>query len=450
MEVIISNTIQIHDAPAHIIQTIKKGLTLPNPLYHKLLRMGKVKALYGVKKEFRYYASDQDTLYIGRGSEERLRGFLDRHVADYSVRERVCRRKLQHPLAGTLVLREYQQGDIEEIAKYHHGVIRLDTGYGKTIISCRLVEEVGLATLIIVPRSHLLSQFAQEFKRWYNCDVGIIQGTERTIKDITIASVQTLVRHPELVKTLVDKFGMLIVDECHGSITDKQLAVIQSFPVERLYGLTATPRRTDQQSDAIFFTFGPVIINKGLERATPIVERLVYPGHIPMSENYHEIIEAQINNEERTGQIVRCVHEEIRNNRRILVLAKRVEHYKDIEKKIKDQYPDVHPIVISSDVNAKERTKIIKSLREGKKNFSIILGTYSMLATGTDIPALDTLIFAGDLKSDVLQEQSAGRILRLFGDKQHPKIIDIVDTGNPILKRQAIARMKFYKLMGWV
>jgi superfamily II DNA or RNA helicase len=72
-----------------------------------------------------------------------------------------------------------------------------------------------------------------------------------------------------------------------------------------------------------------------------------------------------------------------------------------------------------------------------------------MLSTGTDIPALDTLIFAGDLRSDVLQEQSAGRILRLFRDKQHPKIIDFVDNKTGILNHQGKARIRWYKKQGW-
>ena len=105
---------------------------------------------------------------------------------------------------------------------------------------------------------------------------------------------------------------------------------------------------------------------------------------------------------------------------------------------------------ISSGTGQRERIQLLSDLREGKSDFDVLLGTYSMLATGTDIPSLDTLVFAGDLKSDVLAQQAVGRILRLFKDKQSPKIIDVADFGNGIFLHQFKERRRFYKSQGWV
>lgn len=448
VHVTISNKIHIAGLSNQQAQLIAKQHSLSNPLYYKMLKMGKVKALYGTPKTFKYYSYDKETntLSIGRGSESRLRSFLEKHVANYTVSESTNFVQLKTKLAGDITLRSYQQGDIETITAHRQGIIRLGTGYGKTVIAAKLVKDLGKTTLIIVPRSHLLDQFAREFSKWYGYKVGVIQGGKKEVKEITVASIQTLVRHPEIVKEIASKFGMVIVDECHGSITAKQLNVIQSFNPSRLYGLTATPRRTDEQSDAIGFTFGPVIIDKDMERASPTVLRLEFPERIIMSENYHEIIEDQTTNERRNALIQSTASNEVLAGRKVLVLTKRIDHYRSILNGIgiKDGIYS-----IDSELSQKERSKLLSSFREGNSNFNIIFGTYSMLATGTDIPALDTLIFAGDLKSDVLQEQSAGRILRLFGNKQAPKIIDIVDSGNKILYYQARSRMKFYQSMGW-
>jgi superfamily II DNA or RNA helicase len=97
----------------------------------------------------------------------------------------------------------------------------------------------------------------------------------------------------------------------------------------------------------------------------------------------------------------------------------------------------------------KRQDDLLARFREGGKDFDVILGTFGLLSTGINIPALDTIIFAGDLKSSVLCVQSVGRILRLFEGKQYPKIIDIDDCKSGILHNQARLRKKFYKDNEW-
>ena len=417
-------------------------------MYWKLMRMGKTRALYAVPKDFRYYNEQMGMMAVGRGMEKFIRNYIEEHGYEYEIKDETHAPALSGDLSGDVQLREYQQGDIETITAHRTGVIRLGTGYGKTVLACALTKKLGYRTLIVVPRSHLLDQFAQEFKKYYGYDVGVVQGKVEEIKgvDITVASIQTLINRPALLRQYGKHFGLVIVDECHGFITKKRMIAIQSFAPKYLYGLTATPRRTDEQGKAIFFTFGDVIIDKDLERAAPEVEIVEFDGHIQMSENYSEIIDEQINNDARNEIITTILRREIANSRRVLVLTKRVEHYQTLSRG--ENQNGIYTVDSSSP--SKERFALLERLRAGESDFRAIFGTFSLLSTGTDIPALDTLIFAGDLRSDVLQEQSVGRILRLFGDKQRPKIIDVVDTGNHILHHQAKARMKFYQKMGWL
>ena len=104
---------------------------------------------------------------------------------------------------------------------------------------------------------------------------------------------------------------------------------------------------------------------------------------------------------------------------------------------------------ISSNTPQKERDILLTKLRNNEEDFDIILGTFSMLSTGVDIPSLDTLVIAGDLKSSVLTEQSSGRILRMFSGKKNPKVVDLDDNLNPMLHRQALERKRFYKENNW-
>lgn len=448
MNIIISNTIQIHDAPEKVLREITKGLTLANPLYHRLLRMGKVKALWGVKKEFKYFAYDKpnNVLYIGRGNEGRLRDYLDRNVSEYEITEKTCDRKLSRSLVGEITLRSYQQGSIEEITKNRNGIIKLGTGWGKTILACELTKNLGVTTLIIVPRTNILSQFSAEFRKWFGYKVGIIQGEKEEIKEVTIASIQTLIRRPALVKKMSQSFGMVIYDEAHLSVTDKQISVIQSFNPKYLYGMSATPDRNDGQGKAIQFIFGNIVIDADVERANPKVLLVPFDGHIVLSEAYNEIIDSQVNNEERNKLIVGHINNEISNGHRVLVLTKRIEHYKILLAlaQVKLSYS------IDSSSKGKERYQLLKELRTGKRKFNVIYGTMSMLATGVDIPQLSCLIIAGDLRSSILLHQGSGRIRRLFEGKENPKILDIIDTGNKILSYQAKSRIKVYREWGWI
>lgn len=451
MKVIIKNKIEIHDAPLRVRRVVKNTLTLPNPMYFKMMRMGKTQALYACPKDFKYYNEDvqNNVLYVGRGVEGKLINYLVKNEIPFELQEETTDKKLRKNCKTGIKLRTYQVGDIDIITDKPRGIIRLGTGYGKTIIAVKLIESYQVPTLIIVPRTHLVTQFRNTIKETTGITSGIIQGKTEDIKEITVASIQTLVSRPETAIKIAKKFSMLIVDECHTFITKKRLDIIQIFNTKYLYGMTATPRRTDQQDKAILFTFGTRVIDKDIERAKPEVKLIESDAIIPVEE-YADMITTQIENVGRNDLIIKHTIKESEKGRKILILTKRIKHYSILRDMLEMRCPKLVIYSINSKDNAKDRSNLLQNLREGNQDFDIIFGTYSMLATGTDIPALDTLIFAGDLRSDVLQEQSAGRILRLFGNKLSPKIIDIVDNRNGILANQARSRKKFYKLMEWI
>lgn len=74
------------------------------------------------------------------------------------------------------------------------------------------------------------------------------------------------------------------------------------------------------------------------------------------------------------------------------------------------------------------------------KKRRIVLGTYKMCSTGTDVPAWDTLVMATP-RADV--KQSIGRVLRAVAGKKQPVILDLVD-GNSIFEGFHLSRLKQY------
>lgn len=444
----IGTQLELSAIPPTFARALQTTLTIPNPLYYRLVRMGKTRALYNVPKDFRYWHKlPNEGMVVGRGMYDRIQAYCAKWKIDIENVDTTIDAPLPAPMALFRKPRQYQEGDVEHIAQRRNGVLKLGTGYGKTYIALALIQKLQQQTLIIVPRTHLVQQFAEECKATLGWKPAIMQGNTIETGIITIASIQTLQRRRQWINENRDRFGCVIVDEAHGFITESRMAVIQSFRPKYLYGMSATPRRTDEQSKAIFFLFGDQLIDKSLPKTAPQVEMVPTNVKIPMDE-YPTMIDTQVQNHDRNALIRDRVFDEYTKYRRILILTKRVAHAKLLEEELEGR--GVPTLLIESSTSVKKRNALLKQLRENTVDIDVLLGTFSLLATGTDIPALDTLVFAGDLKSDVLQEQSAGRILRLFGDKQHPLIIDFVDNLNPILNHQAKARRKFYLDQHWL
>ncbi len=398
-----------------------------------------------------YYEEDKrnGTLSIGRGCGQRLRGYMETNGVTAKVHDlTVCPEA--HIGSSTIALRPYQEGIPEKIALHRVGVCRFDTGFGKTILALKVVELLQTKTLILVPRTSIYEQFRTDVERLLGKKVVTIR--DPSSGDSVVSTTQGLQRFLESASEedrlqLKQTFGLVIVDECHTTIPKKSRACIEFFNARYRYGFTATNRRTDGQGDALGFLYGPVIADGKVERETPIVYVDEFKGSITMGE-YHEIIAEQVTDEDRNKRIVEIAKQELSDGRRILILTKRVEHYAILQELLEEDKVE-GVISLSSTASAKGRAETLGDLRSGDRVFQVLLGTFSLLSTGVDIPSLDTLILAGDLKSDVLAEQSAGRILRLFSGKRKPKIVDIHDMGNPILRHQGRERRKFYARESW-
>jgi superfamily II DNA or RNA helicase len=68
----------------------------------------------------------------------------------------------------------------------------------------------------------------------------------------------------------------------------------------------------------------------------------------------------------------------------------------------------------------------IRKIVEQERN-AIIVGSVGVLSTGTNIVALDNVIFASPTKSKIRNLQSIGRGLRVSDSKQSATLFDIAD-----------------------
>lgn len=354
-------------------------------------------------------------------------------------------------LNSKITLRDYQTDIVEKIMQAREGVVEMSTGSGKTIVGLEIVARHNLTSTILVPNTVLLDQWVSECEKWLGFRPGIISAKEKTIKGVTIATFQSLQANKELLTELAKKTSVLLVDECHGAVTDIKIEMIETFTPKYLFGFTGTLGREDGKGKAITFLFGKEVVKFHLEQLQPSVHVYMTGFNIDVDE-YNIMIDEVVNIVERNQLIAGTAMAESLAGRKVLILTKRREHARNL-----------HEILQAGhliDSENKDRNKILQKMKSGEEEFQIIIGTTSLLATGTDIPALDTLILACDMKSQILATQSVGRILRLFEGKQDPKIYDMWDgysrtedgkfkVTNPILHSQFKTRLQMYVGRGW-
>ena len=439
MQIIADNQLHIIGATLDQRKAIKSKLTLANPAYWKLKAMKKW--VGNTPEYFEYFTENSSELTIPRGLLTRTERYLG-VKADMAGLKTSCL-GLELP---RIELRDYQTGILSDwdTKRPTEGVFCLSTGSGKTIVALEVIKRLGLTATILVPNNVLLSQFVEEAKKHWDYEVGIVNGDKKEIKPVTVACVASLFNNKDLLAKLVENTSVLIVDECAGFVSDERAKVIEQFKPSYVYGLTATPEREDGQTAAIHFYFGDIIEEYEHTQIEPTIEVVDTKTFIPVRCQYNEMVDDMITNDSRNTLLAGLIIGEALQGRKILVLTKRIEHYKNIRAKLPDG-----PSIICADSSDNEIHAKLNDLRENKMDFTIILGTFSLLGTGFNIEKLDTLVIAGDLRSSVLTHQSSGRVLRLLKDKT-AKIIDLWDRQNAIFSKQFNERKKFYDRKKWV
>ena len=314
-------------------------------------------------------------------------------------------------------LYEHQIGCIEAALKKTYGLLHLSVGAGKSLIALHLSRILNLPTVIIVPRAHLVEQFYADALKF-----GI--HTEN-IRVVTWQSLNT----KEKVRELNDFCRLLIIDECHLALTKIRLSILFSFSqCERVYFMSGTPIRTDGLPVSLIT--GLTLFSHTPTFYSPTVH--VYPFStdlgFPESKNWYSDLQDELAMHEDRNEYIAEIARKY-PERRTLILCKRVKH----AEMLKELIGDSEVAVAGQEI----------------PDSRIILGTFSLLSTGINLPDLSAVLFAGDIRSKVLAEQSAGRCLRYLFSKPDPIIIHVPDMEHNAFRKQFHERQEVYESKGW-
>lgn len=344
------------------------------------------------------------------------------------------------------VLKEDQQEMLESLKDENIGIAQAKTGFGKTVVAIALASELGVKTLIIVTKIDLLNQWVDEIEKWGNInrnDIGVYSGSKKRLKgEIDIVTTQALANainrgEAEIIR---DKYGLLIVDECHHVASFSAYTVLKAYNGRYAYGFSATIERGDSKTPFVHFALGDVLYKN---IAPEIRKRKLIALNTTFSiesKNYSEIISRLVTDKKRNEQIVASI-EQLLNNKKLL-LSDRIEHLNILSKILNEKC--IEHIIIHGGIDAKNRAKTITELRTTGIIENLILATTNILGEGMDVKNIDTLILATPISHSSRLLQVLGRIGR-----DHNRELILVDfcDADATLAKLYKKRTKVYKTL---
>jgi len=365
--------------------------------------------------------------------------------SEYNIEDKRLKRKFKFTdeeiknCLGYLELRDIQIDAIKSCFENTNGIIDLVGGLGKTEIALALIKLMKVKTLFITESIDLAKQ---TMKRGINAnlDFGIVQGNNIEEKNITVCTIQSSHK-------LQNDYEMVIVDEVH-NCSQSYIPVLENENILYRFGLSATPFNSDKLKTAFIKSFiGDIIFKADNQKlidnkfiAEPIIN-IIEISNPELDINDWYLIEKLgiIENRNRNNKIL----EICKSNKGILILVKKVNHGKILEKLLKEN--NINCIYIHGKSTKQERQEVLEKFE--KDNNFVLIGS-NILKEGISINSIFNLILAGGGQSyfDSLQSLYRGTRVKL---KDQFQVFDFMDSFNRITLRHSKQRIKDYSDKGF-
>lgn len=368
--------------------------------------------------------------------------------------ERFVGEPIEITFAGSL--RQDQESAVTAMLRHDTGVLCAPTAFGKTVMAAALIAHRGVNTLVLVHRTELLKQWQERLQTFLGVGKGVVGtiggGKAKPTGRIDIAVMQSLTRKGE-INALVERYGQVIVDECHHVGAVSFDAILRHAKAKFVMGLTATPIRRDGQQPIIFMQCGPIRHTAAQSEGAPH-DLAVTPRFrsslidVPADAGIQDVFRQLANDPSRTAAVAEEVAMATQQGRKVLVLTERTEHVNAIAKALGELVPA--PFVLHGRMSKKQRATVIEQLSKLPGEAPrVLVATGKLVGEGFDHPALDTMVLAMPISWRGTLQQYAGRLHREHATKSDIRIIDFVDAGHPALLRMWDKRQRGYRAMGY-
>lgn len=350
---------------------------------------------------------------------------------------------------------DYQLKSAYDALRNKHLNIQSVTGSGKSLsiyLVIRWLETKNIKTLLIVPKVQLVEQMFGDFLDYGWEDVEdkccrIYGGQKRLLnKNVIISTYQSLyadAKKGQIGQDYIDfsSIEALIIDECHSSKnTSINTISKKTFNSSYRIGYSATyPEENSADWFTIVGTTGRIkqyTTYQKLQDDNQIanlkikVIKLNYPQSVRKLNyetnkgNYADEVNYINLQSSRMDFIVKLISK-IEGNTLVFFIKKENQGI-PLYNKIKNELPNKKVFYIDGSVSVSDRESI-RSQMEASGDV-ILVGSFGCISEGTNIKRIHNIVFAASYKSEIKVLQSIGRSLRLWNDKEHATLYDLVDN----------------------
>jgi len=447
LEIIIQNQIYLkrNQLSKKLIVFLREQLNFYNSDYLVKKNMGK--STFNTEKFFNLIEESENEVMIPRGFSASLVQFCNKENIPFKIIDKRSKREAVD-FESEITLKSHQKIALEKIREKDFGVIVSPPGSGKTVIGLEIIAEKRQPALIIVHRKQLFDQWIeriQSFLKIPKNKIGQIGNQKNKVgKSITVAMIQSLARIHDY-KSIANSFGTIIIDECHHIPAKTFREAIVNFNAFYLYGLTATPKRKNNDQKLIFVYIGNILhqVNqheylkeKNIQTEINIKETNLFAPFDYRIDKYETISRILVHDTHRNSLILNDIDQNAERFKTILILTERKTHVDILNLYLKDKY---ETITIHGDDSESARKSKIEQIKQG--HFKIVISTGQFFGEGTDINNLECLFIVYPFAFEGKLIQYIGRIQR---SEKPPVIFDYRDSKIDYFEKMFKQRKRYY------
>ena len=428
--------------PSTLIHFLKEELNFANTEFFIKRKSGR--NTFETNRYFKLVEERESQIIIPRGFIGKLFRFCKESHIDFEFRDE---RKLKPPIpfGFNATLQNHQLNVIKTVSKKDFGVIVAPPGSGKTVIGLKIIVDKGQPSLILVHRKQLLEQWTERIEAFLNIpkrDIGVIgQGKAKIGEQITVATIQSL---PKELESVQNKFGTIIVDECHHVPAETFRNIIEKLQTYYLYGLTATPFRKYNDGKIIFTHLGEIIENiqssevENYKQAKILIRNTEFdiPYH-SKTDSFETLSKILVHDISRNKLILEDIKTELNQGKKAVIITERKEHIDTLYLFLKQSY---EVICLSGDDSETSKKAKWKILQDG--NFQVLITTGQYFGEGTDLQNISCLFLVYPFSFEGKLIQYIGRVQR---SEINPVIYDYRDYKIDYLNKLFLKRNIYYR-----
>ena len=413
-------------------------------------------------------------IQLPRGLKEEVIAECQKSEIDFDIKDE---REKGIPINAEFTgeLRDEQKEAVEKMLSYDNGILSATTAFGKTVVSSYIIAKRKVNTLIILQSKDLLEQWVESLHKFLDISeeppiyktktgrekrrddvIGILSSGKDTLTGIIdVAMVGSLYAKGKYHR-LLNKYGLIIYDECHHVASNTARGVMQKVNARYVYGVTATPKRSDSLEKEIFMLIGPIrhsytAIERNLKQGIPHVVIPRYTRTVRINEDRKDsnaLYKLVSNSQNRNEMIISDVMAAVKNGKTPVILTRLKEQARFLYERIASTEKNV--FLMYGDNKDQENVEIrnrMKYVPEGEQ--LILIATGQKIGEGFDFPRLDTLFLAAPVSFDGRLEQYLGRLNRDYPGKEEVVVYDYVDSHIGMFERMYAKRLRTYKNVGF-